>query len=92
VFSTLSRGFGLASSPKGRRAIRYAIVIASSEEGRRAIARARELAASPESRKAVGRATKAAASAGISAGKAAGSPANRARVADAARRLRDRVG
>jgi hypothetical protein len=77
---------GIAASPTGRRAIRQAVRLARSAEGKRVIAQARKVAVSPEGRKLIGEAARFAAR----AGKAAGAPANRARVREVGRVLRGR--
>jgi len=64
MFSPIFKGIGLAASPKGRKAIRHAVVLARSEEGRKLIAQARKVATSAESRRVLGEATKIAARAG----------------------------
>ena len=49
MFGPIYKGIGLAASPKGRRALRMAIVLAQTEQGRAAeIKRARSFATGPE--------------------------------------------
>jgi hypothetical protein len=86
VFGPIFKGIGLAASPKGRRAIRTAVVFAQTEEGRRLLAEVRRAAASPEGRRLVDHAMKAAAQ----AGKTAGAPEHREWIRQTARTLRDR--
>jgi hypothetical protein len=86
MFGPIFKGIGLAASPKGRRAIRTAIVFAQTEEGRKLIAQARKVATSKEGRELVNQAVAAAGR----MGKAAAAPENRERIKDAARSLRDR--
>ena len=40
MFGPIYKGIGLAASPRGRRALRMAIVLAQTEQGRAAIKRA----------------------------------------------------
>ena len=86
MFGPIRKGIGLAASPRGRRAIRTAIIFAQTEEGRRLLAQVRRAAATPERRKLVDQAVKAAAR----AGKAASDPENRDWIRQTARTLRDR--
>ena len=86
VFGPIFKGIGLAASPKGRRAIRTAVVFAQTAEGRRLLAEVRRAAASPEGRRLVDQAVKAAAR----AGKTASAPENRDWIRQTARTLRDR--
>jgi hypothetical protein len=86
MFGPIFKGIGLAASPKGRRAIRTAIVFAQTEEGRKLISQARKVAASKEGRELVNQAVSAAGR----MGKAVAAPENRERIRDAARSVRDR--
>jgi hypothetical protein len=86
MFGPIFKGIGVAASPKGRRAIRTAIIFAQTEEGRRLLDQARKVATSKEGRALV---TQAVAAAGRY-GKAAAAPENRERIKEAARNLRDR--
>jgi hypothetical protein len=86
MFGPIFKGIGLAASPKGRRAIRTAIIFAQTEEGRKLIAQARKVAASKEGRVLV---TQVVATAGRM-GKAAAAPENREKIKEAARNFRDR--
>jgi hypothetical protein len=86
MFGPIVKGLGLAASPKGRRAIRTAIIFAQTEEGRRLLDQARKLATSKEGREFVNQAVAAAGR----YGKAAAAPENRERIKEAARHLRDR--
>ena len=86
MFGPIFKGIGLAASPKGRRAIRTAIVFAQTEEGRKLISQARKVATSKEGRELVNQAVTAAGR----VGKAAAAPENRERLKEAARSFRDR--
>jgi hypothetical protein len=86
MFGPIYKGIGLAASPKGRRALRMAIVLAQTEQGRAAINRARTFATGPEGKQLLDQAVKAAGG----ASRAARSPENRERVKQAARTLRKR--
>ena len=86
MFGPIFKGIGLAASPKGRRAIRTAIIFAQTEEGRRLIAQARKVATSKEGRAFVNQAVVAAGR----VGKRAAAPENRERIKEAARHFRDR--
>jgi hypothetical protein len=86
MFGPIFKGIGLAASPKGRRAIRTAIIFAQTEEGRKLVAQARKVAASKEGRELVSQAVVVAGR----MGKAAAAPENRERIKDAARSLRHR--
>ncbi len=87
MFGPIFKGVGLAASPKGRKAIKTAIVIARTPEGKRLIEQARKVAATPEGRKMIDQAVKAAAR----YGKSAATAENRDRLKDVvARGFRDR--
>ena len=86
MFSPFMKGVGLASTPRGRRLIRTAIILARSEEGRKVLVQARRVAATPEGRKLMNQAVRFAAD----AGKKANTAQNRERIKDAARSLRKR--
>jgi hypothetical protein len=86
VFGPIVKGIGLAASPKGRRAIRTAVIFAQTEEGRRLLAEVRRAAASQEGRRLMEQAVRAAAR----AGKTASSPENREWIKQTARTLRER--
>jgi hypothetical protein len=86
MFGPIYKGIGLAASPKGRRALRMAIVLAQTEQGRAAIKRARSFATGPEGKQLLDHAVKAAGH----ASKAARAPEHRERVKRAASTLRKR--
>lgn len=86
MFGPIYKGIGLAASPKGRRALRVAIVLVQTEQGRAAIKRARTFATGPEGKQLLDQAVKVAGRAGT----AARAPENRERVKQAARTLRKR--
>ena len=67
MFGPIIKGVGLATSPRGRKAIKYAVILAQTHEGKRLIAQARSVAATPEGRKLVDQAVRTAARAGKSA-------------------------
>ena len=88
MFGPIIKGVGLAASPRGRKAIKYAVILAQTPEGKRLIAQARRVAATPEGRKLVDQAVRTAARAGKSA---ATSAESRDRLKDiVARGFRDR--
>jgi hypothetical protein len=81
------KGVGFAASPKGRKAIKTAIVLARTPEGKRLIGQARRVAATPEGRKMIDDAVRAAAR----YGKTAAAAENRDRLKDiVARGFRER--
>ena len=51
MFGPLFKGIGLATSPKGRRVIRGAIVLAQTPQGRKMLRQAQLAATNPENRK-----------------------------------------
>lgn len=86
VFRPLVKGIGVASSPKGRKAIGGAIRFARSEEGRKVVAQAKKVVTSPEARKLADHAVRAA----RHATEAARRPENQDRIKAAARLIRQR--
>jgi hypothetical protein len=91
MFGPIIKGVGLAASPKGRKAIKYAIILSQTPEGKRLIAQARRVAATPEGRKLVDQAVRTAAKAGKAAATSAATSENRDRLKDVvARGFRDR--
>ena len=88
MFGPIIKGVGLAASPRGRKAIQYAVDPRPDPEGKRLIAQARRVAATPEGRKLVDQAVRTAARAGKAAATSADS---RERLKDiVARGFRDR--
>ena len=88
MFGPIMKGFGLAASPKGRKAIRKAVKFARSDEGRKLVAKAKKVADSPEARKLASRAAQTAKQVGVAAKK----PENQERLKAAAKLLRQRRG
>jgi hypothetical protein len=82
--SPLGWAVRFASSPSGRKVIGHAVRTARSEEGRKLIAQARRVATGPEGRRLVEEAKRV----GKTAGQAATSPENRARLDVLRERLR----